>query len=172
MKICVCGSGRIFDKEVAKKAAAIGKEIASKGHVLLTGGCNGYPNEAAKAAFENKGEVIGYSPASDKEEHVAMYGFPTANFTELIYTGKGIPGRNEDLVKEADAVIVVDGKIGTLNEFTIAFHYEKKIGVLKHSGGISDVIPAIAEKIDKSGEKDNIVYSDRPKELVLMLVKD
>ena len=166
MKIAVCGSGKVFDGQIAKKSAEIGRIIAIKGHILLTGGCNGYPNEAAKAAFENNGKVIAISPAEDKEQHVAMYGFPTANFSEIIYTGKGIPGRNEDLIRDANAVIIIDGKIGTLNEFTLAFHFAKKIGVLKNSGGISDLIPQIAEKIDKDGEKDNIIYAEKAQELI------
>ena len=34
------------------------------------------------------------------------------------------------MISEADVVIVVDGKIGTLNEFTLAFHFGKLRGSL------------------------------------------
>jgi hypothetical protein len=165
MKIAICGSGEIFDKEIARKASEIGKEIALSGNILLTGACHGYPNEAAKAAFSN-GEVIGYSPASDEEEHVSKYSFPVDNFSSIVYTGRGIPDRNFDLIKNADAIILIDGKIGTLNEFTIAMHFRKKIGVLLGSGGISDMIKDIAEKIDKNGEKENIAYEKDVKKLI------
>lgn len=171
MKIAVCGSGQILDGEIAEKASEIGKEIALKGHILLTGGCHGYPNEAAKAAFRNNGKVIAYSPAKDKKEHVENYGFPVGNFTEIIFTGKGIPDRNLDLVRNADAVILIDGKVGTLNEFTIAFHLGKKIGVLLNSGGISDKIKEIAEVIDKKGEKEKIIYERDVKNLADKLFK-
>ena len=171
MKIAVCGSGTVLDKKIAKKASNIGKEIALKGHTLLTGACHGYPNEAAKAAFRNKGKVIGYSPAKDIEEHKNNYNFPTDNFSEIVFTGKGIPDRNIDLIRNADAVIIIDGKVGTLNEFTIAFHLGKTIGVLENTGGISDMIKEIAEKIDKNGEKENIVYEEETKELVNFLFR-
>ena len=170
LKIAVCGSGKILSEEVAKKAALIGKEIALSGNILLSGGCHGYPNEAAKAAFRNNGKVIAYSPVKDKEEHTTNYQFPINNFSEIIYTGKGIPDRNLDLIRNADAIILIDGKVGTFNEFTIAFHYGKKIGVLLGSGGISDLISEIAEKIDKKGEKENIVYEKDGEKLISSLI--
>jgi len=171
MKIAICGSGSVSDKEVAKKAAIVGEEIAKIGFTLLTGACNGYPNEAAKAAFNKKGDVIGYSPAENKEEHISKYQFPTDNFTTIIYTGLGIPDRNLSLVRNADIIIIINGKVGTLNEFTIAFHYKKKIGILAGSGGITELIPKISELIDKEGESKGVVYSDDPTKLVGFLTK-
>ncbi len=165
MKIAVCGSGQILDKDIAKRAELIGKEIALSGNIVLTGGCHGYPNEAAKAAFSLNGEVVAYSPASNEKEHSSKYDFPLGNFTSIVYTGKGIPERNLDLIENADAVIIIDGKVGTLNEFTLAFHYGKRIGVLLGSGGMSDLISKIAEVIDKNGEKEKIVYERDEKRL-------
>jgi len=170
MKIAICGSGTVFDESISEKAASIGRAIAENDHVVLTGACNGYPNEAAKAAFEIKGKVMGFSPARDNDEHVKFYNFPTGNFTELIFTGLGIPERNIPLVRNSDAVILIDGKIGTLNEFSIAMHLGKKIGVLKGAGGISDLIPKMAEVIDKHGEKENIVYNANALELLEKLI--
>jgi hypothetical protein len=172
MKIAVCGSGTVFDESIAQKAREIGKEIVMNNHILLTGACHGYPNEAAKEAFNNNGTVIGYSPAKDKTEHIKDYSFPTDNFKEIIYTGKGIPDRNLDLVRAADAIILIDGKVGTLNEFTIAFHLNKKIGVLISSGGISDKIKEIAEIIDKNKEKNNIIYEKDAKTLIKKISYD
>jgi hypothetical protein len=45
-------------------------------------------------------------------------------------------------------------------------HFRKKIGVLLGSGGISDMIKDIAEKIDKNGEKENIAYEKDVKKLI------
>ena len=75
------------------------------------------------------------------------------------------------VVKEADAVIIISGQIGTLNEFTIAFYAKKPIGVLTGSGGITEIIPQIAEYCDTVGEKDKIVYEPAPKELVEKIIK-
>ena len=172
MKIAICGQSLPpFDNSILKKSYEIGKQIALNKHDLRFGGCWGYPYEAAKGAFENKGKVVAVSPAKDMEEHVHKYNFPNKNFSEIEYTGLGIPGRNIPLVANSDAIIIISGQIGTLNEFTIAFHQKKPIGILKESGGItnSDIIKNIAEICNKVGEKDNIVYEKEPKKLIKKL---
>jgi uncharacterized protein (TIGR00725 family) len=170
MKIAICGASLPpFDKAILKKAYEIGKEIAVNNHILRFGGCWGYPHEAAKGAFENKGRVIAISPAKDKEEHINIYNFPTNNFTEINYTGLGIPGRNLPLVIESDAAIIISGQIGTLNEFTIAFHQKKPIGILEGSGGITKLVKEIVEICSRVGEKDNVVYEENPERLIKKL---
>ena len=170
MNIAVCGASiPPFDKNILKKAYEIGKEIAANNNILRFGGCWGYPYEAAKGAFENKGKVIAISPGKDKEEHVKKYNFPADNFTEAEYTGLGIPGRNIPLIANSDAAIMIPGQIGTLNEFTLAFHQKKAIGVLEGSGGITKLIREIAEICRKVGEEDKIVYEKEPKELTKKL---
>ena len=172
MKIAVCGASLPpFDKEILKKSYEIGKEIAANNHILRFGGCWGYPYEAAKGAFQNNGKVEAISPSKNKEEHTSKYNFPTNNFTEVDYTGLGIPGRNMPLVIGSDAVIIISGQIGTLNEFTIAFHKKKPIGILEGSGGITDIIRDIARICNKVGEKDKIVYEKEPKVLVERLIR-
>jgi len=171
MKIAVCGSNKGLDKEIAKKAFEIGKELANNNILVLTGAGNGYPYEAAKGAFSNDGKVFGVSPAKNQEEHIDNYSFPTDAFTKIEFTNLGIPGRNLPLVEETDAIIIISGQIGSLNEFTIAFHYNKVIGILKNSGQITDLIGKIATICDKNGEKENIVYSSGPKELVRLVLK-
>lgn len=170
MKIAVCGSGLVTDSEVAKKAFEVGREIAEKGILLLTGSCAGYPYEAVKGAASVNREVFGVSPAKNQEEHIEKYGFPTEGFTKIEFTNLGIPGRNFALVKEADAIIMISGKVGSLNEFTIAFHYNKPIGVLSGSGGITEIIEEVSEVINKTNEKESIVYSSDPKELVQSVI--
>ncbi len=167
MKISICGASLPpFDKTVLKKAYEIGKETAINNHILRFGACWGYPYESAKGAFENNGKVIAISPAKNKEEHINKYQFPTKNFTEIYYTGLDIPGRNLPLVIESDAVIIISGQIGTLNEFTIAFHQKKPIGILEGSGGITSIVKEIAKICDRVGEKNKIIYEKEPKNLI------
>lgn len=170
MKIAVCGSNNALDNEILKKAFQIGEELAKNNVLVLTGAGNGYPYEAAKGTFSNKGKVFGVSPAKDEQDHKNTYNFPTDAFTKIEYTNLGIPGRNFPLVKEADAIIIISGQIGSLNEFTIAFNDTKIIGILENSGGITDIIKEIAEICDKRGEKENVVYSSDPKELVSLIL--
>ena len=170
MKIAVCGSNNALDNEILKKAFQIGEDLAKNNVLVLTGAGNGYPYEAAKGTFSNKGKVFGVSPAKDEQDHKNTYNFPTDAFTKIEYTGLGVPGRNFPLVKEADAIIIISGQIGSLNEFTIAFNDTKIIGILENSGGITDIIKEIAEICDKRGEKENVVYSSDPKELVSLIL--
>lgn len=174
MKIAVCGTsiGKIKD-EVLKKSKEIGREIAENNHTLMFGGCLGYPYEAAKGAFGSKGHVIGISPAKDREEHISKYDFPLDSMTEIRFTGLGIPERNLPLVKGSDAVVIVAGQIGTLNEFTLAFQEKKPMGILKGSGGITELLGKIIGICDNEryNMKNKIVFSDKSKELVDKITK-
>ena len=69
------------------------------------------------------------------------------------------------MIRNSDAVIFINGEIGTLNEFTLAFRLNKKIFVLKNSGGISDLISKINEIC---GEKE-IIYFENERELVKLI---
>ena len=148
MKIAVCGSGLVEIKEFLERAKELGMEIAKSANILLTGGGAGYPYAALQGAISKNGKVICYSPAKNKQEHIEKYCFPFEEKEEYIFTGMGIPGRNLPLVQNADAVIIIGGQIGTLNEFTIAFAENKKIGILEGMGGKVGVSPEKAEISD------------------------
>lgn len=170
--IAVCGAALgTNDSKVKKKAAIIGREIAKKGCVLRTGGCSGYPQSTSDAAFFTDGEAIAVSPAHNAEEHKQKYNYPTENFTKIIFTGLGIPGRNLPLVQDADAVIIVGGQHGTMIEYGIALHFEKPVGVLTGSGGITKIARQIAKICRKKGKKQKIIYESNPKVLVSKLIK-
>lgn len=157
MKIAISGSGSGNNKEILEISKEIGREIAKHNHILLVGGCKGYPYAAERGALLEKGKVIVYSPAKDGREHIEKYNFPTDEGAEYAYTGLGIPKRNYPLIKNSDLVIILDGQTGTLNEFTLAFHEKKKIFVLK-KGELHKLIPKIAEVCNKTNEKDNVFY--------------
>jgi len=172
MKIAVIGDGFGNSEEIIDKAKEIGREIARRKAILMTGSCLGYPYATVQGAFEEKGKIIGVSPAKNKEEHVAVYNFPFEEFSETRYTGLGIPGRNLTLIKEADAAIIIGGKIGSLNEFTIAYQFSKVIGVLKRTGGITEIIEKIVNVCDKHDGRDKLlVYDKEPKKLVEKVIK-
>lgn len=107
--------------EVLKAAYVIGEYISSREACLITGGCTGIPLEAARGAHRSKGVVVGISPASSREEHIQVYGFPTEEFECLVFTSMGKKGRNPLSVHSCDAAIFIGGRTGTLNEFTVAY---------------------------------------------------
>jgi len=165
MKVAVCSSSSGNNSLLLEKAKNIGKEIAKLKHTLVVGGCKGYPYAAERGTLLENGKVIVYSPGKDEEEHKKIYDFPIDTGVKYIFTGNGLPGRNLDIIKNSDVIIFIDGQIGTLNEFTLAFILNKKILVLKNSGGISDEIPRLNEIC---GKKD-INYFENENDLTKTL---
>jgi len=151
-----------------KKAYEIGQEVVKHNGILITGATSGIPNYAAKGAKEAGGISIGISPAASYAAHVKSYKLPTEHYDFIIYTGFDYSGRNLLLTRSADAVIVCCGRIGTLNEFTIAFEDNKPIGVLEGSGGTADEIRHIIDMGHRG--KGKIVYDSDPKRLIEKLV--
>lgn len=153
--------------DAVEKAERVGRAIAKAGLVLVTGATTGIPYWAAKGAKESGGIVIGLSPAASEAAHLKTYHLPVDYQDIIIYTGFEYAGRNLLLTRSVDAVIVICGRIGTLNEFTIAFEDQKPIGVLLGSGGTADLIEKIVETSHRGA--GTIVYSKDPEELVTKL---
>ncbi len=169
-KICVSGSAaNNCGPGAFKKSWEVGYQIAKSGAVLVTGATIGIPEWATRGAKAAKGTSIGLSPAGSYREHVKKYHLPTSNMDIIIYTGFDYSGRNLLLTRSADAVIEICGRVGTLNEFTIAFEDRKPIGVLLGTGGAVEEIPHILE-VAKRGHK-NVVYDTDPVRLVKKLLK-
>jgi uncharacterized protein (TIGR00725 family) len=160
-KICVSGSAETeyCTPGTVEKAMEIGRIIAQRGMVLVTGATTGIPYWSAKGAKEAGGMVIGLSPASSKAAHLRTYHLPIDFHDLIIYTGFDYSGRNLLLTRAADAVITIYGRIGTLNEFTIAFEDKKPQGILTGTGGMSDELHELLEKAHR-GMGKTIFESD------------
>ena len=136
---------------------------------MVSGATTGFPLWAAKGAKEEGGISIGLSPAATEKAHVKTYHLPTNYFDLIIYTGFDYSGRNLLLVRSADAVIIGCGRMGTLNEFTIAFEDNKPIGILEGDWETDELVKEIVEKAHRGPGK--IVYDSDPKRLVEKLLK-
>lgn len=171
-KICVSGAAQTghCSPDALEKTKELGREIVRQGGVLVTGATTGAPYWAAIGAKEMGGFVVGVSPARFEKEHTEKYELPLDYHDIIIYTGFGYSGRNLLLTRSADAVIISCGRMGTLNEFTIAFEDKKPIGVLIETGGIADELKNIVEKSHR-GEEGKIVYDSDPKALVTKLIE-
>jgi len=169
-KICVSGAAvTTHCKEAALELAKeVGREIIRQNGILITGATTGIPYWSAIGAKEEGGISIGFSPAASKTEHIRTYHLPTDYFDVIVYTGFNYAGRNLLMTRASDGVIIICGRIGTLNEFTIAFEDRKPIGVLVGSGGTADII----EKIVRGGHRGRgkIVYENNPKGLIRKLI--
>ncbi len=170
-KIAVSGASQIghCTKGIKEMAKEIGREIARQGCILITGATTGVPYYAAIGAKEEGGVSIGFSPAVSEKEHRKVYRLPLDYFDVMVYTGFDYAGRNLLMTRASDALIVGCGRMGTMNEFTIAFEDRKPIGVLEGSGGTADIIKILIRKPHRKGEK--IIHETDPKRLVQKLVK-
>jgi uncharacterized protein (TIGR00725 family) len=169
-KIAVSGSAsNNCSRGAFKKAYEVGRQVALQGCVLVTGATIGVPEWATRGAKSAGGVSIGLSPAVSKQAHVHTYHLPTRYMDLIIYTGFDYSGRNMLMTRSSDGVIVVCGRIGTLNEFTTAFEDKRVVGVLTNTGGVESAIDDIL-KLAKRGRK-RIVFDDDPQRLVNKVIK-
>jgi len=171
-KICISGGSKGKNAEKAYPSARkVAQEIAKRNHVLITGATTGVPFEAAKANKKAGGSNIGFSPAGSEIEHKNKFRLPSDPkiFDHIIYAESGYTGRNLLMVRSSDATIIIDGRIGTLNEFTSAFEEEEVVGILEGSGGIADQIRNILDIAKKGYGK--VVFSSDPVDLVDKVIK-
>ncbi len=171
LKIGVMGSASgELSAHSSVAAFALGQAIGQADCHLVTGGCPGLPLEAARGAQEAGGLVIGISPGLSLDEHIHKYGSPTAYHDVLIFTGSGLMGREVVNIRSSDIVVIVGGSSGTLGELAIAYDEGKLIGILKGTGGISE----IAEEILTACKKETgacVIYDADPARLVANLLE-
>lgn len=171
IKLCVSGAAETdhCGDRALEQAAALGREIVEQGAVLVTGATTGFPLWAAKGAKEAGGTSLGLSPASSEREHIEFYKLPLDYLDLVIYTGFGYSGRNLLLTRASDAVLIGCGRVGTINEFTIAFEDGKPIGVLEDCGPTAQVIREIMDKGHRPNSK--IIFDNDPEKLVARIIE-
>ncbi|MBU3934904.1 hypothetical protein KKC00_03020 [Patescibacteria group bacterium] len=183
MKVAIYGSAvsvGASDGAAIKYAREIGKLLAEHGHIIITGACLGVPFEAATAAFNAGGKVIGYSPAINKEDHKIRFDNPVECFTELIFIPQNYEHaqnkiacykyRNISTAMNCDKAIIIGGRCGTLDEFIKAYEFGKEIGVLKNTKGAAEIIATdIMESTFKKVYKDagaKVYFEENPRKLL------
>ena len=134
---------------IGEKAEALGRGIAERDCIVLTGATTGLPYLVGKTAHDAGAFHIGISPAGSKHEHITTYNYPTDNCDVLIYTGFGLKGRNVILVRSCDIVLIIGGSMGALNEFTIAHDEGRIIGCLTGTGGVADEAARLVQVFPK-----------------------
>jgi uncharacterized protein (TIGR00725 family) len=168
LRFTICVSGAAQGATLATstdEAAALGREIAKRGHIVTTGATVGLPEAAAEAAKQAGGMVVGFSPAGSLREHLRKYRLPYSNYDFLNFTGMEYVGRDLYLIQSSDAVVTVGGRFGSLHEFTSAIEAHKPCGILISSGGTADIIPQLMEILEPP-KRSLVVYDTDPAKLV------
>lgn len=156
---------QIEDPVAREKAKTLGREIAKRGHIFINGACPGLPNDAMLAAKEAGGFTLGVSPAFSEYEHINEYLSPHEH-DMIIYTGMGFMERDIINIRSSDAVVIIGGGIGTLNEFTIAYDEGRPIAIVTNSGGISNSIEHVVVELCQREMPPNLVMDDDPVKLM------
>jgi uncharacterized protein (TIGR00725 family) len=169
IKIGVMGSAE-ERPDIVEKGMALGRAIAARDAILLTGATTGVIHVVGKAARDAGATHIGISPAHNADEHVERYELPLDACDAIIFTGFGLKGRNVVLVRSCDIVIFIAGSTGSLNEFTIAYDEGKVIGALTGTGGVADEIEKLTQIFSKRTNAQ-IFYDDDPAPLIDMCLR-
>ena len=171
VKIGVCGAAETgaCGLDAYEKAKELGREIAKHGGIITTGATTGFPMYSAMGAKDECGFSIGFSPASNEREHVETYKLPLDFMDVVVYTGFGYSGRDLLLVRSSDAVIIGCGRVGTLNEFSIAFEDRRPIGVLEGSWETDELLKTVIREANRPNEK--IIFDSDPKAMVERLIE-
>ncbi len=171
VKIGVSGSAdtTYSGLEAFEKAKELGREIAKHGGIITTGATTGFPFYSAMGVKDECGFSIGFSPASNEREHVETYKLPLDYMDVVVYPGFGYSGRDLLLVRSSDALIIGPGRIGTLNEFAVAFEDKKPIGVLEGSWKTDEFLRQVIDAAHRPNP--NIVFDADPKALVERLIE-
>lgn len=171
IKIAVSGSADTthYGLDVFEKAKEIGREIAKQGGIINTGATTGFPFYAAMGAKDECGFSIGFSPASTEREHLETYKLPLDYMDVVVYTGFGYTGRDLLMVRASDAVIIGSGRIGTLNEFAVAFEDRRPIGILEGNWETDEILHHIISASHRP--HDHVVFDSDPKTLVEKLIE-
>ncbi len=107
-------SGRPYDD-----AVEVGRLVAGKGAMVLTGGLGGVMEAACKGAKEAGGHTIGILPGFDTRDANKYVDIP-------IITGLN-HARNIIVVRSSDVLIAVGGEYGTLSEIAFAMKLGKTV---------------------------------------------
>lgn len=148
-----------------EKASALGRALAARDVILMTGATTGIVYLVGKTAQASGVFHVGVSPATCQHEHVERYQLPTDACDLIVYTGFGLKGRNVVLVRSCEIVIFIAGAMGSLNEFTIAHDEGKVIGCLTGTAGVADEANYLLRKFSKeTGAK--VIQNKHPEQLL------
>jgi uncharacterized protein (TIGR00725 family) len=122
-------------EKVLRMAEDVGRLIAERDGIVVTGGLTGVMEAVSRGAKAGGGLVVGILPGFDKRD--------ANDYVDIaITTGMGWM-RNTLTVRAADAVIMISGGIGTLNELTVAYELKPTV-ILEGTGGWSSRMREIA----------------------------
>lgn len=145
--VCVyCASSNLLESKYYESAQLLGKLLGEKGVRCINGGGNrGLMQAVSDSVMQHGGSVLGVAPEFMIEE-----GWVHDGLTELVVV-QTMHERKAYMVREADAIVVLPGGVGTFDEFFEIVTW-KQLGlfdgkiVLMNIGGYYDLLLDFLEK--------------------------
>jgi uncharacterized protein (TIGR00725 family) len=135
--IAVVGPGEEASRDAIADATALGRLIAERGWITLTGGRSvGVMAAAAAGARAASGLAIGLLPGSDRSD-------AAPELSAALPTGLG-EARNAVLVTAADAIVACGINAGTASEIALALRANKPTVLVKPSSSPTEFFASIA----------------------------
>jgi uncharacterized protein (TIGR00725 family) len=154
--------GESVDAPVLAAARELGRLVAARGGVIVSGGLGGVMEAASQGAKEAGGLTIGFLPSMNRS---------TANayLDVVLPTGLG-RARNLLTARGCDAIVMIGGGCGTLNELTISYAEARPIIVLRGSGGWADRIEPVLYDGRYLDDRRTVAidFGDTPTEVVAL----
>lgn len=163
MKILIIGSCRNNDNEHnitehKKLAEDLGKELASRGHQIITGGAGGLQGILASSFKKNNGKKWTVYLASGEKNDENAKPLEKISPDEEIQTKYNYAVRDAFYIGDCDAVLALSGKLLTFAEIIQAVkNYHKKVFQLE----IGENVDRIKNSIELKG---NVHISSNIKE--------
>lgn len=149
--------GMIIKPEVFDYAYQLGKLIAKQGWTVITGGKSGVMEAANKGCKDANGISVGVV-TGDKR-------FTANKYVDVeVIPGTFNCGEEMTLVTMSDALIILGGGMGTLQEITIAYRQGKPIFSIRGLGGWSEKFEQVVQLDER--DKVRIEYSNSPEDLM------
>jgi len=172
--ICVYCSTNDVDKKYIEVTKQLGELIAKNNFNLVWGGGNkGLMGVVAESVQKNGGKIFGVTIEFLK-------GFRRMNADEMIIT-KDFPERKKLLLKKADAVVLLPGGVGSLDEITEAIELKKhdfhfKPVVALNTDGFYEGLKIQLKRMEKDGfltksVDDFLYFADTPQNAINFIVK-
>lgn len=140
MRVSVIGGSTVTPEE-AEVAEEVGRRLAERDHTLVCGGLGGVMAAACRGASEAGGRTIGILPGDERAA-------ANPHVDTAIATGLG-HARNAMVVMNGDAVIAIDGGVGTLSEVGFAGVYDRPVaGLETHDVPGVEAVESPTESVD------------------------
>jgi uncharacterized protein (TIGR00725 family) len=158
-----------------KLAKDIAQYLAEKNVTVVTGGCSGIPALCIEEVYHCGAKTIGYFPHKDHDDYKDRQHEENTHDIKFYSTAHFIHGftaRSLEMIKNVDAAIVLNGRIGTLSEFGIAIEEGLPLVVIEGTGGITDELQRLTKLVKKEFPNNEVIFEQDYRKAVDALIEN